>query len=143
MKTDTIEQIFGARFRRRDIISQHFHGKHDVFKRGQSGDKMVGLEDGSKFTTAEHRHLVFTEASDVRAVDFDGSGSWPVQSGDQTEQGAFATAGRSHDCDKLPIRDFRANITDDFNSSVCQLRIDFTRLRTTIMVAILHRWGGK
>src|SRR4051812_25336099 len=111
----TFEQIFSSRLRCGDIVAKHLHGKHDVFKRGESRNKMIGLEYEAELGSAENGHFVFVKSRDVDAVDFNGAGSWPVQPGDQSQQRAFAAAGRSHDGDKLPVRNFETDVANDFD----------------------------
>src|SRR4051812_40717411 len=112
---DTFQQIFGSGLRCGDVIAKHFHRKHDVFKGSESGNKMIGLEYEAQLASAENGHLVFAEPSDIGAVNFNGAGSWPVQSGDQSQQRAFAAAGGSHDGDKLAVRNFKTDIAKDFD----------------------------
>ena len=111
----TLSSRYSARGFAGDIVAKHFHGKHDVFKRGQGGDKMIGLEYEAEFASTENRHLVFTEAvMSVPSISMDpevGQSSPAIR-----PSRCFSAAGRPHDGDKLPIRNFEADVANDFNS---------------------------
>src|SRR5271166_2886442 len=74
---------------------------------------MVRLKNEPNLAPAQQRHLIFAEPGDVFAVQNNLAGSWIVETGQQTEQRAFARARRSHDRDKLAGFDSEVDTAQD------------------------------
>ena len=101
-QAEQVEQFFRAPLRVAHGFACELHRQQDVFQRRQRRDQVEELEDEADLLVANFGELVFAHARDVDAVDLDFAMRRAVQPADQTEQGAFAAAGRSDDADDFP-----------------------------------------
>lgn len=76
---------------------------------------MVGLEDKADFLTADEREFILFEAGDIGSIQHDAAGGSGIETGEQTEERAFAGAGCAHDADELAGGNFEVNAFEDFD----------------------------
>lgn len=67
-------------------------GEHDVFERGEVGDKVELLEDEADLVGAEAVEFGGGHGGDVVAVDFEGSGGGAVEAAEHVDEGGFSGA---------------------------------------------------
>src|ERR1700722_16402519 len=78
--------------------------EHDVFQRGEIWDEMKLLEDEAYFLRTITNQLTFGALGKVDIIDDDAAGSESVQAAENIDQGGFAGARWSHECDPFAGR---------------------------------------
>ena len=113
-KTDASQELTGASggF---SAGSGEFGGQEHVFFGGQGRNELERLKDKADFAASDFGHAVFGEAGDVDTVEENPAFGCVVETREQAEQRAFATAGRSHDGDELAGRNGEVDAAQDFD----------------------------
>jgi hypothetical protein len=76
-------------------------GEFDVLESGEGLEQIEGLEDVADVSGAESVEAGFGEGGEIGLMEDDGAGVGADDSGDEVEEGGFAGAGGSDECDLL------------------------------------------
>ena len=113
-QSDLIEQLAGGG----DTVAFQIQlkGQQDVFKRGERGDELIGLEDKTKLLAADDGESLFFEVVNRGAVEEDFAFAGGVETGKQAEQRTLAAAARSDDGHELAGGDADVNAFENFDA---------------------------
>lgn len=106
---------FARAFDHSRVRSSQFRGQQDVFLSRERGNQLERLKDETDFSPAHLRHAVFGKAGDIHAIQNDFSAGGAVESGEQSEQSAFAASGRAHDGGEFALGDHEIDAAKNFH----------------------------
>jgi hypothetical protein len=96
------DRKFGFLFNSLKIFLQELHRQFDVFKRGQGGQQVKELEDGSNFFTAYAGEVIGCQSFQSEAAEVNGTAVHPVNAAQTIQEGRFTATGRANERDAFP-----------------------------------------
>jgi hypothetical protein len=90
-------------------------GQFDIFVDREGVKELEGLKDEADFVAAENCQSSIVEAGCGRAIDEDGATIGKIHGAGKIEQGGFAAAAASDECEKFTGRDVEGNVIEGAN----------------------------
>jgi hypothetical protein len=79
--------------------------KLDIFVDSEGVEELKGLKDKADFVAAQNREGSVVEAGSWRAINEDGAAGGKVHGAGEIEEGGFAAAAASHECEEIACGD--------------------------------------